>query len=387
MFSLNSTELFLLGSSLFCLIILALYCIVIYARPLRAAKRFNNNDGNDNKPPVSIIIYAKNDSENLKRHLPALLSQDYPDYQVIVINDGSTDETDDTLKFLQNQYNHLYVTYIPSEARYLSHRKLALTLGVKAAEHDILIFTEANCQPLSDQWLSAMVSGYKKETSIVLGFCKYGNHKGLFQKLVAYDNLQTGLRYLSFAISAHPYIGNGRNLSYRKELFFKNKGYYQTLNLHAGDDDLFVNEVSNKDNTNAVYSADSITEMDKIESFRIWKEMKISRAATQQYYKGGALRFFYLESICFTIFQLSSIALAVCGFYGKWTLSVIAILLYILRFSIKAAIFGKSAKMLRQTPSIGWLFILELILPLFNIQAKVYRFFRGSKDYTFNIGN
>ena len=175
MFLLNNTELFLLGISLIGFIILSLYYLIAYARLLRASRRTDDTLEEGNKLPVSIIIYAKNDSENLKKHLPALLTQDYPEYQVVVINDGSSDDTDDTLKFFQNEYKHLYHTYVPSDARYLSRRKLAFTLGVKAAKYDILLFTEANCQPLSDQWLSAMVGGYTPETSIVLGYCKYSN--------------------------------------------------------------------------------------------------------------------------------------------------------------------------------------------------------------------
>ena len=354
MFLLNNTELFLLGITLIGFVILSLYYLIAYARLLRASRRTDDTLEEGNKLPVSIIIYAKNDSENLKKHLPALLTQDYPEYQVVVINDGSSDDTDDTLKFFQNEYKHLYHTYVPSDARYLSRRKLAFTLGVKAAKYDILLFTEANCQPLNDQWLSAMVGGYTPETSIVLGYCKYSNYKGFFHKLIAYDNLLTGLRYLSSALSHHPYTGNGRNLSYRKELFFKHKGYYQSLNLHAGDDDLFINEASTKENTKVIYTPDSLTEMDQIERFGIWKEMKVSRAATQRYYKGSAL---------------------------------IAVLLYLIRFIIKAIVFGKSARMLQQSPTIGWLFLLEFIQPIFNGYVRIYRLFRSRKDYTFRLEN
>ena len=387
MFLLNNTELFLLGITLIGFVILSLYYLIAYARLLRASRRTDDTLEEGNKLPVSIIIYAKNDSENLKKHLPALLTQDYPEYQVVVINDGSSDDTDDTLKFFQNEYKHLYHTYVPSDARYLSHRKLAFTLGVKAAKYDILLFTEANCQPLNDQWLSAMVGGYTPETSIVLGYCKYSNYKGFFHKLIAYDNLLTGLRYLSSALSHHPYTGNGRNLSYRKELFFKHKGYYQSLNLHAGDDDLFINEASTKENTKVIYTPDSLTEMDQIERFGIWKEMKVSRAATQRYYKGSALTFYHLESTCFFLFQVSVIATVVIGLQGNWLISLIAVLLYLIRFIIKAIVFGKSARMLQQSPTIGWLFLLEFIQPIFNGYVRIYRLFRSRKDYTFRLEN
>ena len=358
MFLLNNTELFLLGISLIGFVILSLYYLIAYARPLRASRRTDDTLEEGNKLPVSIIIYAKNDSENLKKHLPAL-----------------------------NEYKHLYHTYVPSDARYLSRRKLAFTLGVKAAKYDILLFTEANCQPLNDQWLSAMVGGYTPETSIVLGYCKYSNYKGFFHKLIAYDNLLTGLRYLSSALSHHPYTGNGRNLSYRKDLFFKHKGYYQSLNLHAGDDDLFINEASTKENTKVIYTPDSLTEMDQIERFGIWKEMKVSRAATQRYYKGSALTFYHLESTCFYLFQASVIATVVIGLQGNWLISLIAVLLYLTRFIIKAIVFGKSARMLQQNPTTGWLFLLEFIQPIFNGYVRIYRLFRSRKDYTFRLEN
>ena len=385
MFLLNNTELFLLGISLIGFVILSLYYLIAYARPLRASRRTDDTLEEGNKLPVSIIIYAKNDSENLKKHLPALLTQDYPEYQVVVINDGSRDDTDDTLKFFQNEYKHLYHTYVPSDARYLSRRKLAFTLGVKAAKYDILLFTEANCQPLNDQWLSAMVGGYTSETSIVLGYCKYSNYKGFFHKLIAYDNLLTGLRYLSSALSHHPFTGTGRNLSYRKRLFFAHKGYSKSLNLHAGADDLFINEVSNSTNTQVQLSPDSIIEMNKIEDFGIWREMKASRAATKRFYTGCSLAFYRMEIISSLLFGIAATATFIAGLSGNWLLSISAGLLLLLRFTIKAFVYKKSALLLQQKPSTAWLPLLEIAQPAYDIYVRIYRMFNGKKDFTNNV--
>ena len=384
MFLFSSTELLLLGITLVSFIILCLYYLVAYARPLFSNRPQKAIEAAD-KVPVSIIVYAQNDSENLKKHLPALLTQDYPEYQVVVINDGSTDDTDDTLKFFQNEFKHLYFTYVPSYARYLSRRKLAFTLGAKAAKHEILIFTEAYCEPINDQWLTAIMSSYTPETNIVLGYCKYGNYKGLMHKLIAYDNLLSGLRYLSSVLFHHPYTGNGRNLSYRKDLFFKNKGYYKSLNLLPGEDDLFVNETATGKNTRVSYSPNSLTEMDKIEDFRVWKGMKVSRATTQKYYKGKTLTFYHFETTCFFLFQAAAIASMAIGLTGHWMLSVIAFLLYVIRFVIKANVFSRSAKMLQQSGNIKWLFLLEFVQPMFNTYVHIYRLFRGNKYYTFRL--
>lgn len=386
LFTFNNIELTLASVTAGLFLVQLLYYLVTYSRPLRESKR-RSVEERYTQPPVSVIVYAKNESENLQKHLPALLTQDYPEYEIIVVNDGSTDESDDVLKTFENEHKHLYHTYIPEDVKYLSRKKLALTVGIKAAKHEILLFTEANCEPMSKHWISAMARNYNKETSIVLGFCAYGSYKGFFHKLVAYDNLMTGLQYISSALIHQPFTGNGRNLSYRKELFFAQKGYYKSLSLHAGDDDLFVNESATDRNTRVEYRAESITEMAKIERFSTWKEMKVSRAATHRYYKGWGLNFYRLESLSYIFFFLSVIATIILGIYGNWLISILAGLLYLIRFAVKATIFHKSACLLQQKPVTGWIWLLELIMPVFNLYVRIYRMFRGKNDYTFRLGN
>lgn len=381
----SNIEIALSGITAGLFIVQLLYYLVAYTRPLRAARK-HTDPSTLISPPVSVIVYAKNESENLRRHLPSLLSQEYPEYEVIVVNDGSTDESDEVLKTFENDYPHLYHTYIPEDAKYLSRKKLALTLGIKAAKHNILLFTEANCEPTHKNWISTMARNYSPETNIVLGFCAYKNHKGFLHKLIAYDNLLTGLQYISSTLTHHPYTGNGRNLSYRKEMFFAHKGYYKSLNLHAGDDDLFVNEAATKTNTKVEYTPDSITEMAKIERFGIWQEMKVSRAATQHYYKGWTQTYYRMEGLTFILFLISVIISIILGIYGNWSISILASLFYILHFTIKSTILHKSSLMLEQISSIGWIPLLELILPIFNLYVRIYRIFRGKNDYTFRLG-
>ncbi|MDH6534552.1 glycosyltransferase [Parabacteroides sp. 52] len=362
-----------------------LYWLVTYGRPLRKSRKvFPQERGEQH--PVSVVVYAKNESENLQKHLPVLLSQDYPAYEVIVVNDGSTDESDDVLKTFEQEYAHLYHTYIPEDVKYLSRKKLALTVGIKAAKNDILLFIEANCEPLSKEWISSVVNAYKPETEIVLGFCAYAYKKGFLHKLIAYDNLIGGLQYLSPALIRRPFAGNGRNLSYRKELFFQHKGYYKSLSLHAGDDDLFVNESASRKNTEAVYCPESITQMSAISNFKVWREMKASRAATQQHYRGGRLLFYRLEDLSYFFFLFAVIITIGVGLYANWLISLLAGLLFVFRYVAKAIVLHKSCKLLQQRPTTGLLFLLEFLHPLFNLYIRVYRLFRGKNDYTFRLG-
>lgn len=379
----NNIELSLAGITVGLFIIQLLYYLVTYARPLRKAKKTTTY--RTSRPPVSVIVYAKNESENLRQHLPSLLCQEYPEYEIIVVNDGSTDESDQVLNLFENEYKHLYHTYIPEDVKYLSRKKLALTVGIKAAKHDILLFTEANCEPVSKNWISAMARNYTDNISIVIGYCAYGQYKGFLHKLVAYDNLINGLQYIASTLVNQPYTASGRNLSYKKELFFSKKGYSKSLSLHAGDDDLFINESANSSNTRVEYTPESITEMAKIERFSIWKEMKVSRAATQRYYKGWTQVFYRMESLSSLLFFLSVITSISIGICGNWLIGLLGAILYLSRFTAKAIILRKSALMLQQKPFTSWLPLLELIRPIFNLYVRIYRIFRGKNDYTFRI--
>ncbi len=384
----TNIEIAILGTIVFLFLVQLAYYAGIYAKPLRMAKRMNaaadSSNGKD-MPPVSVIVYAKNESENLKSNLPHILSQTYPDYEVIVINDGSTDESDEVLKRLENDNKHLYHTYIPENVKYLSRKKLALTVGIKAAKHDILLFTEANCYPKSNRWISSMVAPFTDGADMVLGFSAYECKKGFFHKLAAYDNLIIGIQYLASALIGHPFMGYGRNLAYRKNLFFEHKGYYKSLNLHAGDDDLFVNEVATPTNTKAVFCPDSITEMIAIDRFKVWKEMKVSRAATQKFYKGFSLSFYRIESVSRFLFFASIAAGIFLGVTGNPLVAGIACFFGLLRLGILLMVLHKSSLALQQKPVTTWLPLLEIIQPLCNVYVRFYRIFRGKNDYTFRM--
>jgi cellulose synthase/poly-beta-1,6-N-acetylglucosamine synthase-like glycosyltransferase len=173
-------------------------------------------------------VCAREESENLRRNLGAVLEQDYPLFEVIVINDGNTDESEDYLTILEEKYPHLYHSFMPDSSRYISRKKLAVTLGIKASKYEWLVFTNANCMPQSNQWLRLMARNFTSRTQVVLGYSGYERGKGWLHKRVAFDNLFTSMRYLGFALAGSPYMGIGRNLAYRKELFYQQKGFSAT---------------------------------------------------------------------------------------------------------------------------------------------------------------
>lgn len=381
----DSISIILFCGLMLCFILQGVYYLVYLAKPFRFRKKTDRGEVTfqHEQPSVSIIICAKNESQNLSDFLPSVLEQDYPNYEVIVVNDGSTDESEQLLGYLETKYKHLYRTYIPEQAKNISRKKLAVTIGIKAAKNDVLLFTEANCEPKSDQWIRKMVRHFTSGTDIVIGFSALSKSNGFFSKYSVYDNLFTGLQYLSLALMKRPYMGVGRNLAYRKELFFSHKGFYKHLNLQAGEDDLFINEVATPLNTEVEITPKSIVTSHHNDDQRIWREDKICHATTLRYYKPGPVIFWRFETYSRYGFWGCLIALAVYSFPNLVLLAA-TLLVFIARMIIQLYVINKSASKLTAEKFYFTLPVFDLIQPIYNLYFYFYRLFRGKKDYTWN---
>ena len=259
------------------------------ARKLRRAQQAESQTIAESEwPKVSVIVCARNEEQNLKDYLHTLVHQDYPCYEVIVVNDASEDKTDILLEQYAQQVNNLYVTFVPQNARVISSKKLALTIGAKAAHYECLLLTDADCRPESNQWIKEMMKGFVnggENTEIVLGYGAYFQKKGILNQLICFDTLFIGLQYMGMAIAGHPYMGVGRNLAYKRSTFFAHDGFRGMLNERAGDDDLFVNKVANKHNTQVVCSPESITWSIPKLTWKEWLHQKRRHLSVSNHYK------------------------------------------------------------------------------------------------------
>ncbi|WP_321330985.1 glycosyltransferase [uncultured Bacteroides sp.] len=381
----NTTELILLSASGILFIIQAIYYFGLYNRihAHNKAVKKDNVHFTQELPPISVIICAKNESENLRRNLPAILEQDYPEFEVIVINDGSTDESEELLNVLEEKYSHLYHSFTPESSRYISRKKLALTLGIKASKHDWLVFTEANCHPVSNQWLRLMARNFTSRTEVVLGYSGYERGKGWLHKRVAFDSLFTSLSYLSWALAGKPYIGFGRNMAYRKELFFNTKGFSAHLNLQRGDDDLFINQVAKGNNTRVETDANATVKIQLPEYYRDWKEEKVSYTATAKYYKGGQQTLLKMETITRLLFHLVFVATMVLSILSfHWFVAGVALLVWLLRYTIQAIIINRTATEMGDNRHYYFtLPAFDFLLPLQSLKFRLYRLYRGKGDF------
>ncbi len=263
------------------------------------------------KEPVSVIICARNEEENLEKNLPSILTQDYPDYEVIVVNDCSEDESEFVLERLQKKYKHLKTTTIKQDEKFYHSKKLALTIGIKAAKNDLLLLTDADCVTQSNKWIDKMQSNFYGEKEIVLGYGGYIREKKFINNLIRFDTLFIAIQYLTFAIAKKAYMGVGRNMAYRKSLFFKHKGFASHNHIESGDDDLFVNQAKTKKNTTIEISKESITRSIAEKSFGAWFKQKKRHTSTGKLYRFGTKWRLFLENSSriayYTLFVLSLI--------------------------------------------------------------------------------
>ncbi len=305
--------------------------------------------------PVSIIICARDEAENLTKNLPGVLVQNYPTtHEIIIVNDNSTDEgryvIDEFKKSFKN-INHIQLT---QEAKMITGKKFPLSIGIKSAKHEIVLLTDADCTPASEFWIQKMQDAYEDDTEIVLGYGAYIKRPGLLNKLIRFETFHTALQYLSYALAGTPYMGVGRNLSYKKEVFLRNKGFSSINQIPSGDDDLFINQVANAENTRIEIDPDTHTLSEPKKRWSDWMTQKYRHYTTSKYYKPKHK--FLLGLYSFTLFLVYPL-LAVCIIFFHWW---IALAVYGVRLLIQAVVYFKAMKRLNEADLMPWFLALDI---------------------------
>ena len=327
-----------------------------------------------NHPPVSIIICARNEGDNLKKHLPFFLEQDYPDYELIVVNDGSDDDTAEILDNLKIKYSNLRVSTIRKDPKFLRGKKLAMTIGLKAAKNDIVLLSDADCSPAGNEWIKYMVRNFDEKRSIVIGVGLYEKRKSLLNLFIRFEAAFIAMQYISLTHAGRPYMGVGRNLSYQKEIFFKNKGFASHLKLESGDDDLFINEVANAGNSIIETHPSSFTYSVPETKWTNWIRQKRRHLTTAKMYKKSSKRILGLEYISRMILLGSFISLLI-SFEEKQ----IVLIAYGFLMLIKGITFYVAFNALHEK----FLFLLSIILepltPWFYGLLHIFNFLERKK--------
>lgn len=326
--------------------------------------------------PVSVVIAARNEAHNLLAHLPLILDQDYPDFEVIVVNDCSTDNSDAVLARFQQQYPHLRLTSIDENGKFTQGKKLALTVGIKAAQHEHILFTDADCKPASKDWIRIMQEAFSQEKEIVLGYGAYAPGRSLLNSMIRFDTFFIALQYLGLAKAGFPYMGVGRNLAYHKTLFFQQKGFATHLKLQSGDDDLFVNQAAKRRNTGIAIAPESRTISIPKTSINEWIRQKKRHLTTGAHYTLSSKLLIGGEFISRLAFYTSLIYLLINQTLIIPTLSVAG-----LRLLIQWVVFYFSMKRFGEKYLLLLSVIWDVTMPLVHIYCILSNKFLSHKSH------
>lgn len=330
------------------------YYLIVFGKFAFAKSKKNN----PKRIPVSIIVCAKNEAENVSRFIPMLMEQDYPDFEVVLIDDASSDATLDIFEAFEKQYSNIKLVKVENNEAFWGNKKFALTLGIKAATKEYLLFTDADCFPISKDWIKEMTSNFTLNKTIVLGYGAYEKiPKSFLNKIIRFETMLTAVQYFSWAKSGHPYMGVGRNLAYKKEEFFNVRGFMDHMKIRSGDDDLFINQAGTSKNTTICFSPESFTYSEPKKTFKDWFAQKRRHVSTATFYKPFdrmQLGIFYISQLFFVI-----LAIVLLAFLHQWiiVLSVIGF-----RYLFTWLTLGFASGKLKEKDVMYWFPIIEMVV-------------------------
>ena len=312
---------------------------------------------------VSVVVCARDEAANLVKNLPGVLVQNYPStHEVVVVNDNSYDESKYILEALKKEFKQMQVVELTQEAKMIPGKKFPLSIGIKTAKHEILLLTDADCVPATENWISSMQHAYNDDTEIVLGYGPYHKKKGFLNKLIRWETFHTAIQYLSYALAGIPYMGVGRNLSYKKAVFFRHKGFSAHNHIVGGDDDLFINAAGNKKNTRINIDKESFTLSEPALSWAQWKKQKQRHYTTSKFYR--PLHKFLLALYALVHFLFYPLVITTAIFFiWQWALIVLGI-----KWLLQGIVFYNMMKKLGEKDLFGlfiffdiWMFVYYLI--------------------------
>jgi cellulose synthase/poly-beta-1,6-N-acetylglucosamine synthase-like glycosyltransferase len=309
---------------------------------------------------VSVVICARDEADNLERNLPGVLVQDYQTtHEVVLVDDNSQDDTRYLLEGLHRQFRQLHIVELKQEAILIPGKKFPLSMGIKSARHEIVLLTDADCIPASDQWIRKMQEPFRDGVEIVLGYGAYHKRSGFFNKLIRFETFHSALQYLSYALAGIPYMGVGRNLAYRRELFFRHKGFSSHNHIPGGDDDLFINMAANSQNTRVVVHPDAHTLSKPQRNFATWYRQKNRHYSTSKHYKGKHKFLLGLYSLTqFVFYPLLAFLLV----YGDWKT---ALSIFGARLLLQAILYYRVMQKLNEKDLFPLFLLFDILQPFY----------------------
>ena len=353
-YKMNFTQLGQLLFILFCLVTFTqvFYFLYFFTRLAFYKKK---NKSTSQTHPVSVIICARDEAANLAKNLPGALVQQYKtSHEVIVVDDNSFDDTKYLLQEFKKTFKQLHPVFLKQEAKFIPGKKFPLSIGIKTAKYEVVLLTDADCVPASEYWIEQMQETYDDTTEIVLGYGAFNKRRGFLNKLIRWEAFSTAIQYFSYALAGIPYMGVGRNLSYKKTIFFRHKGFSAHNHVLSGDDDLFINMAATKINTKINIDADAFTLSEPAKTWSQYAKQKKRHYSTAKYYK--PLHKFLLSVYAFTHFLFYPLLVASIILYN-WKF---ALIVFGVRFIIQSIVYFLGMKKLKEADLFPYFLLFDI---------------------------
>lgn len=343
-------------------IVFLLFCLTVFIQLVFLANYhlrllfFKKQSETTKLPALSIVVCARNEEDNLFKNLPSILNQDYPTFEVIVVNDMSIDESKHILQAYQKQYPNLRIIEMEKNRHRKFGKKMPLTIGIKGATHEHVVMIDADCYPAGKYWLKSLVSNYTEGKEIVIGYGPYEKEKGFLNKLIRFDTAMIAVSYMSLTLAKRPYMAVGRNMSYTKKRFFEVDGFKNHYHIQSGDDDLFIKDAATKTNVAIDLNPESFVYSHPKKTWRDWVNQKQRHFTTAPGYR--LINKLLLGILPASMFlMLLSFIILLFNYKWWWIVAGILFIRYLIFWSVQGALFKKLAS----RDLIWWIPVLELI--------------------------
>ncbi len=335
-----------------------------YWWPFWSVARARSSSEQVKRTPVSVVICAKNEVQNLEKNLPLFLAQDYPEFEVVVVNDGSTDDTEEMLHALRQQHKNLQVTTIEPDYKFTHNKKLAITVGIKAAQHKRIIFTEPDCEPSGSRWLEAMQQAFGGSGEVVIGYCRNTHRNNAIEKMQRSDELMSALFALRGAMLGKAYRSTIKNMGLSQEFFFRSKGFAHYNSQPNGEETIFLCRNANEQNTKVALAPEALISSSLELTPAQWFKQKCQYAALLTMGKRGVGRI-RAEMFSRSLFYLCAMALPVIAIirHDYFMLPGIAPLM-LARLVSRLVVMKKVLLKLQEKDLFWWVLAYDFISPL-----------------------
>ena len=351
------------------LLLLLLIQAVFYILPAFALRKSDDEKPNADLPSVSVIIACRNELQNLKSNLQYIINQQYPEFEIVIVDDNSTDGTYEYVSNLAKT-SPCRIKLVKNDGK---GKKIALSCGVRAASYEHLVFTDADCRPASEHWISGMMLHFNEENPLVVGYGELSG-KTFAARFASYDAALIALQYMGFASLGHAYMAVGRNIAYSRKLWDTLGGFASHSDMASGDDDLFVREAARHIRPTVCFLHDAKTispAKDRLAKLLRQKSRHVSTSARyslpDKFLSGG-------EIVTRTLF----FAMAVAMMFVNWK---IALAFVVLRLAMVLFALGRFCRTTKNDSNLFMSLIFDIFAPIFYLALLVYRIFNRKTEW------